>query len=80
MTILWLHLLGLILNLFGALILVVVVDKDLTFIVKNLGRIMVDDWENQMRQMLKRKRKYLILGIALLLVGYFCEWESTIPW
>lgn len=78
--ILYLHLLGLIFNIWGALMLVVMVDKDLTFIIKNLSRVMVDDWEARMRKILQRKRVYLGLGIGLLIVGYLCEWEATIPW
>ena len=74
-----LHLLGLVFNIWGALMLVVMVDRDLTFIIKNMNRLVGEDWEDKIQKILKHKKLYAALGIIFLIGGYFCEWEASIP-
>ena len=69
----WLVSIGLASNIMGAFSLVLAVDKDITFILKNLNRIVDDDWEITKQKMLNNKRQYLRIGISLLILGFFCE-------
>ena len=69
----WFVSIGLIFDVIGVIILTVFSDKTFIWILRWLGRVVDEEWENHVEQAKTKVRKTTGIGVGFLILGFLLQ-------